>query len=57
MNFIESALKYKQVTLTVLFLFFIAGIYSLLEMPRREDPKITIRQALVIAYYPGESST
>lgn len=57
MNFIESALKYKQVTLTVLFLFFIAGIYSLLEMPRREDPKITIRQALVIAYYPGASST
>ncbi len=57
MNFVEKSLKYKQVTLSVLLLFFIVGIYSLLNMSRREDPQITIRQGLVIAYYPGASSS
>lgn len=56
MNPIRASLKYKQVTLSVLALMFAAGIYSLFTMPRREDPKITIRQGLVIAYYPGASS-
>ncbi len=56
MNIIKSSLKYPQVTLTVLFLVFAVGVYSLFTMPRREDPKITIRQGLVIAYYPGANS-
>lgn len=56
MNIIKSSLRYPQVTLSVLFIVFVAGVYSLLTMPRREDPKITIRQGLVIAYYPGANS-
>jgi multidrug efflux pump subunit AcrB len=56
MNFIQASLKYRQVTLAILFLVFAAGIYSLLNMPRREDPKITIPAALVMAYYPGANS-
>lgn len=56
MNFVEASLKYKQVTLSVLLLLFIIGVNSLLNMPRREDPKITVRQGLVIAYYPGANS-
>ncbi|MCE1165340.1 MAG: efflux RND transporter permease subunit, partial [Bacteroidetes bacterium] len=57
MNFVKSSLKYPQVSLTVLILVFIAGVYSLISMPRREDPKITIRQGLVIAMYPGANSS
>jgi len=30
-----------------------AGVYSLLTMPRREDPKITIHTGLIVAKYPG----
>jgi len=56
MNFVEASLKYKQVTLSVLLLLFAVGVNSLLNMPRREDPKITIRQGLVIAYFPGANS-
>jgi multidrug efflux pump subunit AcrB len=56
MNFVKASLKYKQVTVSVLLLLFIVGVNSLLNMPRREDPKITIRQGLVIAYFPGASS-
>ncbi|MGM9802693.1 MAG: efflux RND transporter permease subunit, partial [Muribaculaceae bacterium] len=50
-------LKYKQVTLSVLVLFFALGVYSLVKMPRREDPKMSIPQGLVVAYYPGASSS
>ncbi|MVT10574.1 efflux RND transporter permease subunit [Chitinophaga tropicalis] len=56
MNFVEKSLKYKQVTLSVLFLVFLVGVNSLLNMPRREDPRITIRQGLVIAYFPGANA-
>jgi multidrug efflux pump subunit AcrB len=56
MNFIKSSLKYRQVTVSVLLLLFIVGVNSLLNMARREDPKITVRQGLVIAYFPGATS-
>lgn len=56
MNFVQASLKYKQVTLSVLLLVFVVGVYSLLTMPRREDPKITVRQGLVLAFYPGANS-
>jgi multidrug efflux pump subunit AcrB len=57
MNFVEASLKYKQVTLSVLLLLFAVGVNSLLNMPRREDPKITTRSGLVIAYFPGANSS
>ncbi len=57
MNFIEAALKYKHLTLAVLLMLFAVGVDSLLTMPRREDPKITIRQGLVLAGFPGASSS
>ncbi|MFY0255495.1 efflux RND transporter permease subunit [Chitinophaga sp. 30R24] len=56
MNFVQASLKYKQVTLSVLFLLFALGVNSLLTMPRREDPRITVRQGLIIAYFPGANS-
>lgn len=56
MNIIQASLKYKHVTLSVLLLLFAVGVNSLLNMPRRQDPKITIRQGLVFAYFPGANS-
>jgi len=56
MNVVKSSLRYPQITLTVLFLVFTVGVYSLLTMPRREDPQITIRTGLVLAFYPGANS-
>ena len=57
MNFVKASLKYKQVTLSVLLIVFAFGINSLLNMPRREDPKITIPGGLVIAYFPGANAS
>jgi multidrug efflux pump subunit AcrB len=53
MNFVEASLKHRQVTFTVLLLMFAFGVFSLITMPRREDPKITIPGGLIIAYFPG----
>jgi multidrug efflux pump len=56
MNIIKLSLKYHQITLTVLFLAVLMGVNALFTMPRREDPKITIRQGLVVANFPGANS-
>lgn len=53
MNIIQATLKYKQVTLSILAIAFLTGVYLLATMPRREDAKVSIRQALIYAFYPG----
>lgn len=53
MNIVEAAMKHRQVTLLITFLLVAVGVYSLMHMARREDPKMTIRQGLIIMPYPG----
>ncbi len=53
MNFVKASLRHRQVTLTLLLVVFAFGIWSLLTMPRREDPKITIPAGQIITYFPG----
>jgi multidrug efflux pump subunit AcrB/outer membrane protein TolC len=52
-NPVRASLRFPQVTLVVVAMLFIAGLYALFTMPRREDPKITIHTAIVSAVYPG----
>lgn len=52
-NFVEAAMKYRQVTIVVTLLLMVFGLVALLNMPRSEDPKITIRSGLIIAALPG----
>jgi multidrug efflux pump subunit AcrB len=52
-NFIEAAMKYKQVTIVVTLMLLVLGLYSLKNMPRAEDPKIDMPVAMVYAFYPG----
>ena len=56
MNPVKWSLKYWQVTAVVTLMLFGVGIHALLKMPRREDPKITIRQGLVAVIYPGATA-
>jgi multidrug efflux pump subunit AcrB/outer membrane protein TolC len=56
MNPVRAALRYPQVTLFLAALVFLIGVYSIARMPRREDPKITIRTGIVAAMYPGATS-
>jgi multidrug efflux pump subunit AcrB/outer membrane protein TolC len=56
MNPIRSALKNRSVVLVLTGFAVLLGIGALFTMPRREDPKITIRTGLVLARYPGASA-
>jgi multidrug efflux pump subunit AcrB/outer membrane protein TolC len=56
MKIVKDSLKYPAVTLTLIAMIVIAGAISLFKMPRREDPQITIRAGLVMAFYPGATA-
>ncbi len=56
MNPVQSSLRHVSVTLTLTAALVLVGAYSLVKMPRREDPKITIRTGLVSAQYPGATA-
>ncbi len=56
MNLVKASLRYPQVTYFLTGLVVVAGLAALLQMPRREDPKIAIRRGLVFAAYPGASA-
>lgn len=46
-------MKYSQISMLIAGLLVIIGIWALVTMPRSEDPRITVRQAIVFALYPG----
>ncbi|MGH9885750.1 MAG: efflux RND transporter permease subunit, partial [bacterium] len=56
MNPIRSALRNRSVVLVLTGFAVLLGVASLFTMPRREDPKLTIRTGLVLARYPGASA-
>jgi multidrug efflux pump subunit AcrB len=53
MNIVESSMKNWQIALLITVLLVAVGVYSLMHMARREYPKMTIRQGLIIMTYPG----
>ncbi|MCL1668171.1 efflux RND transporter permease subunit [Elizabethkingia ursingii] len=53
MNFLEAAMKYKQVVIVLVVLLIILGINSILNMSRSENPRIDMPVAAVYAFYPG----
>jgi multidrug efflux pump subunit AcrB/outer membrane protein TolC len=56
-NPVRAALRYPQVTLVLSGILVAAGLYALVTMPRREDPKITIHTGIVAAIYPGATTS
>src|ERR1022692_2154929 len=57
MNPVRASLRYPQVTIALTIMLVVSGVYALLRMPRREDPKIHVRTGIVAAMYPGASAT
>src|SRR5271165_7202172 len=56
MNLVRASLRYPQVTVAMVIMLVLTGVYALLHMPRREDPKIHVRMGVVAAFYPGASA-
>ncbi|MEM6391897.1 MAG: efflux RND transporter permease subunit [Planctomycetota bacterium] len=52
----KFALTHKPITLVFAVLVLLAGFLAFGSMPRREDPRITIRAALIETYWPGASA-
>jgi multidrug efflux pump subunit AcrB/outer membrane protein TolC len=57
MNPVRLSLRYPQVTIALTVMLVACGVYALLRMPRREDPKIHVRTGIVAAFYPGASAS
>jgi len=56
MNPVRASLRYPQVTIALTIMLVAGGAYALMRMPRREDPKIHVREGIVAAMYPGASA-
>ena len=56
MNPVRASLRYPQVTIALTIMLVVSGVYALMRMPRREDPKIHVREGIVAAFYPGASA-
>ena len=55
MKLVKYFLQNKQVTLLILLLTLLGGIFSYVKMGKLEDAPFTIKQALVLTPYPGAS--
>jgi multidrug efflux pump subunit AcrB len=56
MNTGPAWLRHPQVTIVCTALLFAAGVWALMTMPRREDPKINVRVGAMVLVYPGATS-
>lgn len=56
MNIAEYAIKKRTVTLILTLFVIIGGLFSYENMGRLEDPEFTIKEAVIITYYPGASA-
>lgn len=56
MNLPRFALTHRSIVLAFFAVLFAVGLFNFATMPRREDPEITIRDALVITNWPGAAA-
>ena len=56
MNWLRWPLEHYPITLLIVVILFVLGIYGMYVMPKDEFPHATIRQGVVVAVYPGATS-
>ena len=56
MNWLRWPLEHYPISLLIVGILFVLGIYGMYVMPKDEFPAFTIRQGVVIAAYPGATS-
>ncbi|MGI9436014.1 MAG: efflux RND transporter permease subunit [Geminicoccaceae bacterium] len=56
MNLPRFAVSHRPIILSLVILAIGIGLFNLATMPRREDPEIIIRNALVVTAWPGASA-
>ena len=56
MNWLRWPLEHYSISLLIVGILFVMGIYGMYVMPKDEFPHATIRQGVVVAVYPGATS-
>ena len=56
MSWLRWPLEHYPITLLIVVILFVLGIYGMYVMPKDEFPAFTIRQGVVVAVYPGATS-
>ena len=56
-NLSELGFRYRAAVLLIVVLAMIYGVASYFTLPAREDPTITIREAVVVTAHPGMDAT
>ena len=56
MSWLKWPLEHYSITLLLILILFVMGIYGMYVMPKDEFPAFTIRQGVVVAVYPGATS-
>ena len=55
-DWLRWPLEHYSITLLIVGILFVMGIFGMYDMPKDEFPHATIRQGVVIAVYPGATS-
>ena len=56
MTWLRWPLEHYSISLLIILILFVMGIYGMYVMPKDEFPHATIRQGVVVAVYPGATS-
>ena len=56
MNWLKWPLEHYSISLLIIGILFVLGIYGMYVMPKDEFPAFTIRLGVVVAVYPGATS-
>ena len=56
MNWLRWPLEHYSISLLIISILFVLGIYGMYVMPKDEFPHATIRQGVVVAVYPGATT-
>ena len=56
MEWLKWPLEHYTITLLIVGILFVLGVFGIFDMPKDEFPHATIRQGVVVAVYPGATS-
>ena len=56
MKWLNWPLDHYSISLLIIGIMFVLGIYGMYVMPKDEFPPVTIREGVVVAVCPGASS-
>ncbi len=56
-SIIEGSMRYYSLMILAVVTLVLLGIYSLVNIPKQEFPEFTVRQGVVVAVYPGATTS